>query len=556
MYDAYGSRQISTIYAPNDEYKVEMEVEPQYQDDPSTLSLLYVRSQNGPLVPLSTVVKFIRGVGPLAINHSGQLPAVTISFDLAPGVSLAKGLDEVQQLARETLPASFTTSYQGTAQAFEDSLSGLGMLLLMTILIIYLVLGILYESFIHPITILSGLPSAGFGALITLWLFGMQLDLFAFVGIIMLVGLVKKNAIMMIDFALDVQRTEGKTPFGGDFRGRHHPLSPHYDDDDGGADGSIADRPGGRGRLGIAATTGSGGGRRPGVLPVPHPLHNAGGLYLHGELPGPGPVVAQGHHLVLPGEAAVIEAAVSEERGAGAPSHSNKMCRSDASRRRPNHTKSSIMMLWPIARGNRTSQTPLAMRESALTRWISPGITRKFVVLNFLLFALAVTLTVLTIFAITIISGVRAYVAGEGLYAKYQKDSVFYLRRYVQTGKEADYSKFSDDILVPLGDGEARRALDRPSPDRDDAARSFRAGHNATDDVPAMVKLFLRFRHLGFVDTAIGIWRQADGLTDQLADVGRKARERVGSGRITPRGTGRFGRPDRRFERAPDRSGK
>jgi HAE1 family hydrophobic/amphiphilic exporter-1 len=219
LYDAYGSRQISTIYAPNDEYKVELEVEPQYQDDPSTLSLLYVRSQNGPLVPLSTVVKFVRGVGPLTINHSGQLPAVTISFDLAPGVSLAKGLDEVQKLARDTLPASFTTSYQGTAQAFEDSLSGLGMLLLMTILIIYLVLGILYESFIHPITILSGLPSAGFGALVTLWLFGMQLDLFAFVGVIMLVGLVKKNAIMMIDFALDVQRTEGKTPAEAIFEG-------------------------------------------------------------------------------------------------------------------------------------------------------------------------------------------------------------------------------------------------------------------------------------------------------------------------------------------------
>jgi HAE1 family hydrophobic/amphiphilic exporter-1 len=219
LYDAYGSRQISTIYAPNDEYKVEMEVEPQYQDDPSTLSLLYVRSQNGPLVPLSTVVKFIRGVGPLAINHAGQLPAVTISFDLAPGVSLAKALDEVKQLARDTLPASFTTSYQGTAQAFEDSLSGLGMLLLMTILIIYLVLGILYESFIHPITILSGLPSAGFGALVTLWLFGMQLDLFAFVGVIMLVGLVKKNAIMMIDFALDAQRNDGKTPAEAIFEG-------------------------------------------------------------------------------------------------------------------------------------------------------------------------------------------------------------------------------------------------------------------------------------------------------------------------------------------------
>ena len=219
LYDAYGSRQISTIYAPNDEYKVLMEVEPRYQNDPSTLALLYVRSQNGQLVPLDTVVKFVRGLGPLAINHSGQLPAVTISFDIAPGVSLAKGLSEVKKLATNTLPASFTTSYQGTAEAFEDSLGGLGLLLAMTILIIYLVLGILYESFIHPITILSGLPAAGFGALMTLWIFGMQLDLFAFVGVIMLVGLVKKNAIMMIDFALDAQRSEGKSPAEAIFEG-------------------------------------------------------------------------------------------------------------------------------------------------------------------------------------------------------------------------------------------------------------------------------------------------------------------------------------------------
>ncbi len=187
-----------------------MEVQPRYQDDPSTLSLLYVRSSNGQLVPLATVVRFIRGLGPLAINHSGQLPAVTISFDIAPGVSLAKGLDEAKNLARDTLPGSFTTSFQGTAQAFEDSVRGLGVLLVMTILVIYLVLGILYESFIHPVTILSGLPSAGFGALATLWLFGMQLDLFAFVGVIMLVGLVKKNAIMMIDFALDAQRRKAR----------------------------------------------------------------------------------------------------------------------------------------------------------------------------------------------------------------------------------------------------------------------------------------------------------------------------------------------------------
>ena len=175
------------------------------------------------------------------------------------------------------------------------------------------------------------------------------------------------------------------------------------------------------------------------------------------------------------------------------------------------------------------------MRESALTRWISPGITRKFVFLNFLLFALAVTLTVLTIFAITIISGVRAYVAGEGLYAKYQKDSVFYLRRYVQTGHEPDYRRFSDGIQVPLGDGEARRALDRPAPDREDAVRSFRVAQNAADDVPAMVKLFLRFRHLSFVDAAIRIWGEADKLTDQLSDLGRRAHERVTSGSISPR---------------------
>ena len=212
LYDAYGQRQISTIYAPDDEYWVVMEVLPQFQAEPSTLSMLYIRSSNGQLVPLDTVVKFTRSLGPLQINHSGQLPSATISFDVAPGVSLGKALNEVHKISRETLPDTITVSDQGTAQAFEASMTGLGMLLVMTILVIYLVLGVLYESFIHPITILSGLPSAGFGALMTLWIFGMELDLFAFVGVIMLVGLVKKNAIMMIDFALDAQRTEGKSP--------------------------------------------------------------------------------------------------------------------------------------------------------------------------------------------------------------------------------------------------------------------------------------------------------------------------------------------------------
>ncbi|MBV8139065.1 MAG: efflux RND transporter permease subunit [Deltaproteobacteria bacterium] len=219
LYTAYGARQISTIYAPNNEYWVIMEVEPQYQLDPSTLSLLYVRSSGGDLVPLDTVVKFTRSLGPLQINHFGQLPSATISFDVAPGASLGKALSEVRRLSANTLPDTITSSFQGTAQAFESSMGNLGMLLLMTILVIYLVLGILYESFIHPLTILSGLPSAGFGALLTLWIFGMELDLFAFVGVIMLVGLVKKNAIMMIDFALDAQRNEGKRPAEAIFEG-------------------------------------------------------------------------------------------------------------------------------------------------------------------------------------------------------------------------------------------------------------------------------------------------------------------------------------------------
>ena len=217
--DAYGAHQVSTIYAPNNEYKVIVELQPKYQKEPSTLSMLYVRSKTGKLVPLNTVARLKRALGPLSVNHSGQLPSVTISFNVATGVSLGTALDEVKDLAANTLPATITTGYQGSAQAFESSLSGLGALLILAILVIYLVLGILYESFIHPITILSGLPAAGFGALITLLIFRMELDLYAFVGIIMLVGLVKKNAIMMIDFALDAQRTEGKNAADAIFEG-------------------------------------------------------------------------------------------------------------------------------------------------------------------------------------------------------------------------------------------------------------------------------------------------------------------------------------------------
>jgi hydrophobic/amphiphilic exporter-1 (mainly G- bacteria), HAE1 family len=216
---AYGSEQISTIYAPNNEYWVEMELEPRYQADPDALNLIYVRSSKGDLVPLNTVARITRTLGPLSVNHSGQLPSVTISFDIAPGVSLGKALGEVRRLTENTLPQSITANYSGAAEAFNNSMGNLGLLLVLAILVIYLVLGILYESFIHPITILSGLPAASFGALATLMIFHLELDLLAFVGIIMLVGLVKKNAIMMIDFALDAQRTEGKNAADAIFEG-------------------------------------------------------------------------------------------------------------------------------------------------------------------------------------------------------------------------------------------------------------------------------------------------------------------------------------------------
>jgi HAE1 family hydrophobic/amphiphilic exporter-1 len=206
LYTAYGSRQISTIYAPNNAYEVIVELDDPYQSDPSALSMLYVRSSNGQLVPLDAVAKITKSLGPLSVNHLGQQPAVTLSFNLRPGAALGDAVNAVYGAARETLPSTISTSFQGTAQAFESSFRGLGLLLVMAILVIYIVLGILYESFIHPITILSGLPAAGFGALLTLMLFKMDLNLYAFVGVIMLVGIVKKNAIMMIDFALDAQR--------------------------------------------------------------------------------------------------------------------------------------------------------------------------------------------------------------------------------------------------------------------------------------------------------------------------------------------------------------
>jgi HAE1 family hydrophobic/amphiphilic exporter-1 len=212
LYYAYGSRQISTIYAPNNEYYVIMELLPQYQMDPQALQWLYIRNNSGQLVPLDVLAKMTQTLGPLTINHLGQLPAVTISFNLKPGAALGDAVAEVQKLGRVLLPATITTSFQGAAQAFQASMQGLWLLLAMSILVIYLILGILYESFIHPVTILSGLPSAGVGALLALLIFQPELNIYGFVGVIMLVGIVKKNAIMMIDFALEAQRKEHKSP--------------------------------------------------------------------------------------------------------------------------------------------------------------------------------------------------------------------------------------------------------------------------------------------------------------------------------------------------------
>jgi HAE1 family hydrophobic/amphiphilic exporter-1 len=207
LYDAFGSRQVATIYTPANNYEVILETKPEFQNSPNDLDKVYVKTSSGTVVPLSAVTKFVRTVGPLQVNHQGQQPAVTISFNLQPGFSLGQAVDEISNLERQDhLPATITTGFQGTAQVFQDSLRGQGILILAAIFAAYVVLGILYESFIHPITIISGLPSAGIGAILTLMLFKMDLSVIAMIGIVMLVGIVKKNAIMMIDFAIERRR--------------------------------------------------------------------------------------------------------------------------------------------------------------------------------------------------------------------------------------------------------------------------------------------------------------------------------------------------------------
>ena len=205
LYSAFGTRQVSTILAPNNQYFVIMTLLPEYQRDPSALQYLYVRSQSGGLVPLSALLRVETGAGPQSVNHSGQLPSVTVSFNLAEGVALSRAVDAVDRVARESLPASIATNFAGTAQVFKASQSSLAGLLVLAILVIYMILGILYESFVHPVTILTGLPFAVFGALVTLMIFRVDLNLYSFVGLILLIGVVKKNAIMMVDFAIEAR---------------------------------------------------------------------------------------------------------------------------------------------------------------------------------------------------------------------------------------------------------------------------------------------------------------------------------------------------------------
>jgi HAE1 family hydrophobic/amphiphilic exporter-1 len=218
FYDAYGPRWVSTIYGSVNEYKVLLELKPQYQADPRAMSLLYFKSAAGALIPLDTLAKVTEQIGPQTVNHYGQLPAVTVSFNLAPGASLGTVLGQVRTIAERTLPQTVNGQFQGAAKAFEGSILNLAALLIVAVLVVYIVLGILYESYIHPLTILSGLPSAGFGALVTLAVFRMDLNIYAFVGIIMLIGIVEKNAIMQVDFALEAERS-GMTPLDAIYKG-------------------------------------------------------------------------------------------------------------------------------------------------------------------------------------------------------------------------------------------------------------------------------------------------------------------------------------------------
>jgi HAE1 family hydrophobic/amphiphilic exporter-1 len=219
LYDAFGPQFSSTIYSPTNQYRVLLEMLPQYQEHTDGLEMIYLKSDSGQLVPLNAVAKLVSDAGPQSIPHSGQLPSVTISFALRPGTSLGQATDEIGEAAKANLPATITGTFQGTAKVFQDSMKNMGILLIVAIAVVYIVLGMLYESYVHPLTILSGLPSAGFGALLTLLLFKIDLSIYSFVGLIMLIGIVKKNAIMQVNFALEAERKEGMSHLEAIYQG-------------------------------------------------------------------------------------------------------------------------------------------------------------------------------------------------------------------------------------------------------------------------------------------------------------------------------------------------
>ena len=281
LYDAFGQRQVATIYTSSTQYKVVLEVLPEFQTDPTALSRIYVTGAGGAQVPLSTVARFSNKVAPLTINHQGQFPAVTVSFNLAPGTALGQAVERIQQMQRDLkVPITLDGSFQGTAQAFQSSLSSTPLLVAAAILAVYIVLGMLYESYVHPITILSALPSAGVGALLALMAFGYDLSVIALIGIILLIGIVKKNAIMMIDFALEAERNHGKSPMEAIHEAcllRFRPIMMT-------TFAAIGRRPAARHRVrrGLRAAPAARHRhrRRPAGVAVAHALHDAGHLSL------------------------------------------------------------------------------------------------------------------------------------------------------------------------------------------------------------------------------------------------------------------------------------
>ena len=279
--NAFAQRQVSTLYTQRNQYRVILEIDPQYQRDPTDLDRIYVPGANGVQVPLSAVTTIERGLQPLVINHQGQFPAVTISFSLAPNVTIEQATQAVDRAVAELhMPDTVRAEFQGDARAYRSSIGTQPLLILAALLAVYIVLGVLYESLAHPLTIISTLPSAGLGALLALQIFQTELSLIAFIGIILLIGIVKKNGIILVDFALDAERNRGLEPEQADLRGLPGALPADLDDHLGGAARRAAAGVRERARLGDAPSARHHHRRRADRVADAHALHDAGDLSL------------------------------------------------------------------------------------------------------------------------------------------------------------------------------------------------------------------------------------------------------------------------------------